>query len=50
MQTECTQLEFKFQGLGRRRVVGKFDGGRVSTDGGGLLLREIAERTGILRR
>jgi len=50
MQTECTQLEFEFQGLGKRRVVGKFDGGRISTDGGGLLLREIEKRTGILGR
>jgi hypothetical protein len=50
MQTQCKQTELEFQGLHRRRVVGRFDGGNVSSDGGGLLLREVAERTGILER
>ena len=40
MQTECTSAELEFEGLGRRRVVGRFDGGRMTSDGGALLLRE----------
>jgi len=40
----------EFQGLGRRAVIGKFDGGQISSDGGGLLLRELESRTGILKR
>jgi hypothetical protein len=30
--------------LGGREIVAQFDGGRVSSDGGGILLREIEER------
>jgi len=30
--------------------VGRFDGGRITTDGGGLLLREAERVTGIIRR
>ena len=43
--TECSQLSFGF--LGRREVVGRFDGGRVSSDGGLLLLREVDRRFGV---
>jgi len=31
-------------------VVGKFDGGNITSDAGGLLLRETEMRTGILSR
>jgi hypothetical protein len=31
-------------------VVGRFDGGRITSDGGGLLLREVDRRTGLLDR
>jgi hypothetical protein len=51
VRTDCTSEQLEFQGLGRRRVVARFDAGRASSDGGGtLLLREVAERTGWLRR
>jgi hypothetical protein len=39
-----------FQQLGRREVVGRFDGGMISSDAGGLLLREVEKRFGILKR
>jgi hypothetical protein len=39
--TQCTPGEFLFQELGSREVVGRFDGGKVSSDGGGLLLGEV---------
>ncbi len=48
--TECTREQLEFHGLGRRAVVAKFDGGMISSDGGGVLLREVEQRTGILRR
>lgn len=50
MGTECNRSEFSFQPLGRREVTARFDGGPISSDGGGLLLREVEERTGILRQ
>jgi len=40
----------EFHGLGRRVVVGEFDGGKISSDSGGLLLREVEQRTHILKR
>ena len=50
MLTECTQKDFGFQGLGRRKVQVDFDGGHLSSDGGALFLREIEVRSGIIRR
>jgi len=48
--TECTPEQLEFHDLGRRAVVGKFDGGRISSDAGGVLLREVEKRTGIIQR
>lgn len=48
--TECKQLSLAFQPLGRREIVGKFDAPAISSDGGGLLLREIEERFGFVRQ
>jgi len=48
--TECIATEFHFQPLRRREVVGRFDGGAITSDAGGLLLRELEEKTGLLRR
>ena len=51
VQTECTEEQLAFQGHGRRTVVAGFNAGRLSSDAGGvLLLREVAERTGLLQR
>jgi len=50
MQTECTQVSFRFHPLSQRDVVARFDGGSITSDGGGLLLREVERRTGILRQ
>jgi hypothetical protein len=38
--TECTQTSFEFQAHFRRRVTTSFDGGTMTSDAGGLLLRE----------
>lgn len=48
--TECTASQMEFDGLGRRAVVGRFDGGPISSDSGGVLLREVEQRTHILKR
>ena len=46
--TECSQLRLGY--LGRRKLVGGFDGGRVSSDGGLMLLKEIDGRYGVTAR
>ncbi len=48
MQTDCSREQLEFHGLGGRRVVAAFDAGRSSSDGGVVVLREVAERTGWL--
>jgi hypothetical protein len=48
MKTDCTTERLVFQPLGRREVVGAFDGGTITSDAGGLLLREVEQRTGII--
>ncbi len=50
MQTQCTQQTFEFQALGRREVVARFDGGPITSDAGGLLLREVEQHTGIMQQ
>jgi hypothetical protein len=39
--TQCTPDELTFQPLGSRDVVARFDGATVTSDAGGLLLREV---------
>jgi hypothetical protein len=48
--TECTQSDFQFAALYRREVVAQFDGGDITTDAGGLLLREVDRRLNLLDR
>jgi hypothetical protein len=48
--TECTQSDFEFAGHFSRRVVAGFDGGQMTTDAGGLLLRETDRRLDLLPR
>jgi hypothetical protein len=50
MNTQCTPEQMEFHAFGRRVVVGQFDGGQISSDGGAMLLREADLRTGILSR
>ena len=50
MNTECTATQLEFQSFGRRQVTGRFDGGRLTSDGGGVLLREVAQRLELFSR
>ncbi|WP_419591574.1 transposase, partial [Thiolapillus sp.] len=50
MNTECKPEQLEYQSLGRREVIGRFDGGRITSDGGGLLLREVDQCIGLLDR
>jgi len=42
-------LPFSFPAVGRKKLVGAFDGGRITSDGGVLLLGEVERRLGIAR-
>lgn len=50
MTAECNQFGFGFHPLNRREMRVQFDGGAITSDGGGLLLREVEKRTRILRQ
>lgn len=46
--TECTPKTLDFQPLAHREVVAAFDGGRITSDAGAVLLREVDLRFGFL--
>ena len=48
--TECTQESFRFTAHFSRRVEAEFTAGRVSSDGGALLLRQVDRRIHLLDR
>jgi Transposase DDE domain group 1 len=48
--TECTQTQFAFQAHFSREVTGRFDGSTMTSDAGGLLLRETDRRLNLLPR
>lgn len=50
MSTECSADALVFQEAHGRAVVARFDGGRLTSDGGALLLREVERATGIVRQ
>ncbi len=48
--TECSQTQFPFEAHFSRHITGQFTGDRLTTDGGGLLLRQADRKIGLLRR
>jgi hypothetical protein len=46
--TQCTPMLFDFQPLDKREVVAAFNGGRVTSDAGALLLREVEAKFGFI--
>jgi hypothetical protein len=50
MTTECSDGQLELHGLGRREVVARFDAAPITSDGGGLLLREVDLRVKLLGR
>ena len=48
MSTQCNETFLEFHPLDKREVRGGFDGGAITSDAGGLLLREVEKRTGII--
>ena len=49
MKTDTTTKQLTFQAIGGRSVVAAFDGGKISSDGGSLLLRQIEQGRGYIR-
>lgn len=45
--TDCNRDPLPFSSLGPKAVVADFRGGRLTTDAGALLLREVADRLGL---
>ena len=50
MMTECKRQQLEFSSVGRRKVTASFDGGHLTSDGGGVLLGEVDKRIGLLHR
>jgi hypothetical protein len=47
MRTDCISPTLSQGSVGRRKVEARFDGGAISSDGGALLLSEVARRHGL---
>jgi hypothetical protein len=45
--TDCNPKPLRFSTLGPKHVVADFQGGRLTSDAGALLLRELANRLGL---
>ena len=50
MQTQCNPIQMEFAAVERRQVVAAFDGGRVSSDGGSMLLARTDEAIELIDR
>jgi len=50
LPTQCNQEFLEFHPLDKREVRGEFAGGAITSDAGGLLLREVEKRTGIIQQ
>src|SRR5512135_3746955 len=50
MTAQCNSSYLDFSVVGPRQVCADFDGGDITSDGGGLLLRKTEELTGIIRQ
>ena len=48
MKTDCNQKTFEFQAANSRKIVAHFNGGNISSDAGGLLLKQTEQATGII--
>jgi hypothetical protein len=46
--TECNGLALRFSSLGRKKILGDFNGGWLTSDAGAALLREVDQRIGLI--
>lgn len=50
MRTDCIRKSLEFHPPGNRKIVARFDGGAITSEAGGLLLRGVEKATGIIRQ
>jgi Transposase DDE domain group 1 len=50
VRTDCKSPSIVFTPLGRRQLLAEFDGGKITSDAGALLLREVAGRSKLFQR
>ena len=48
--TQCTRRTLEFQRLGRREITARFDAPAITSDAGGLLLREVDAKFKFIER
>ena len=48
--TECTRQSLEFHPLARRKVTARFDAPAITSDAGGLLLREVDAKFGLIKQ
>lgn len=48
--TQCNRRSLVFSSLSRRKISADFEGGRLTSDAGGLLLREVDRRIGLTKQ
>ena len=48
MKTDCNQKTFEFQAENSRKIIAHFNGGNISSDAGGVLLKQTEQATGII--
>jgi Transposase DDE domain group 1 len=50
VRTDCNSPSITFTPLGRRQLLAGFDGGKITSDAGALLLREVAGKSKLFQR
>jgi hypothetical protein len=48
--TDCNTRPIRFSSLKSKTIVADFDGGHLTSDAGGLLLREVDRKLGLTRK
>ena len=50
MSAHCTSSKLEFARFFNRQVTARFDGGRMSSDGGAIVLREVEQTLNLFER
>lgn len=50
MKTECNPAQIEFEGVSNRKLVASFDAEHITSDGGMVLLHQVDQKFGLIRR